>query len=112
MHVMVHGFFGKYAIEHVAEDDVIEMKIDNELLAGVFEMVSSLNRRYCVSATSGNTNNSFSNDCVVKVEDLPDFMRAIMFMVNCKNVKNLNGLAKLSALIHTAQRYNAPIYYL
>lgn len=108
---MVHGFFGKYAIEHVAENDVIEMKIDNDLLVTVFEEVANLKRQQCISTASGETHNSFSNDCVVKVEDMPDFMRAIIFMLNRKYVEGSSELTKLSALIHTAQRYQAPIYY-
>ena len=37
MHVFVHGFFGKEAIETITENDVIELAIDDAILNSVFK---------------------------------------------------------------------------
>ena len=113
MHVFVHGFFGKEAIETIAENDVIELAIDDAILNSVFkEYVQLLVSSQIVNENGPNSalNQSFDRQCVMKPEQLPLLIRTIIKMINLHG-HSFPELNNLLQLVTTAKRHNKDIYW-
>lgn len=113
MHVFVHGFFGKSALDAVTENDVIEVAIDDAVLNSVFkEYVQTLARTRIVNEKGLNSalNQTFERQCVMKPEQLPLLIRTIIKMIN-RHGHNFPELNNLLQLATTAKRHNRDIYW-
>jgi hypothetical protein len=113
MLLMVHGFFGKFAQKEVTLDDVIEVKISQE----VFDLIVDIAQKLGVineqeQSILGELVSKQSNILPCNIHSI--FLRAIIWQFNSSRIliEEKRELESIALVIQTAQRYGRDVYFI
>jgi hypothetical protein len=113
MLLMVHGFFGKFAQKEVTLDDVIEVKISEDIFYLIVDAAQKL-------GVINKQEQSILDELASKQSNILPcfihsiFLRAIIWRCNSSKIfiEDKNKLKSIALVIQTAQRYGRDVYFI
>ncbi len=110
---MVHGFFGKFAQKEVTLDDVIEVKISEEvfdLIVDIAQKLSVINKQE--QSILDELASKQSNILPCTIHSI--FMRAVIWRCNTRElfIGDKSELESIALVIKTAQRHGRDVYFI
>jgi hypothetical protein len=113
MLLMVHGFFGKFALKELALDDVIEVNILDKYFYSLVDTTQKLgviNEKE--QSILGELVSKQSNILPFTIHSI--FMRAIIWRCNSTgiHIEDKSELESIALVIQTAQRYRRDVYFI